>query len=65
MMIKEYRLMYLFGTWVTDSTIYAETDEEAIYDSDKIFNGNPNIQKWGYGVALVQGNRFVKIYISD
>ena len=61
--VKEYRLMYLFGAWITKVKIYAESDEEAIYDSDEIFNRNKTIQSWKMGVALVQENRFVKRYI--
>lgn len=61
--IKEYRLMYLWGAWITDTRIYAESDEEAIHDSDEVFNGKDSLKNWKIGVALVQGDRFVKRYI--
>ena len=61
--IKEYRLMYLWGAWITEARIYAESDEEAIYDSDDVFNGNEILKNWKMVVALVQENRFVKRYI--
>lgn len=55
--------MYLWGAWITEARIYAESDEEAIYDSDEVFNGNESLKNWKMGVALVQENRFVKRYI--
>ena len=61
--IKEYRLMYLWGAWITEARIYAESDEEAIYDSDDVFNGNEILKNWKMVVAHVQENRFVKRYI--
>lgn len=63
--VKEYRLMYLWGAWITEARIYAETDEEAIFDSDKVFKEKESLQNWKMGVALVQKNRFVKRYIQD
>lgn len=59
--VQEYRFMYLFGAWVTKETIYAETDEEAIFDADAAFKEAKTLHNWN-GVALVQGNRFVKMY---
>ena len=61
--VKEYRLMYLWGAWITEARIYAESDEEAIHDSDEVFDGNESLKNWKMGVALVQENRFVKRYI--
>lgn len=61
--VQEYRLMYLFGAWVTDDTIFAETDEEAIFDADAAFSEKKNLHHWRYGVALWQGNRMVKEYV--
>lgn len=58
--IKEYRLMYLWGAWVGHSRIYAESDEEAIFDADEIMKGIDN--KAGFKYALVIGNRKVKEY---
>lgn len=59
--VKEYRLMYLFGAWVCDRRIYAETDAEAVHDADEAYQEAENLHTW-HGVALVQGNRFVKMY---
>ena len=33
LVIKEYRLMYFFGCWLTAKKIYAENDAEAIFDA--------------------------------
>lgn len=55
--IKEYRLMgYYMGAWWTIRKVYAETDEEAIFDAEGEKERKP------YPVALVLGNRFVKHY---
>ena len=59
--VQEYKLKYLWGAWITKETIYAETDEEAIFDADEIFKNNKILHNWN-GVALVQGDRFVKSY---
>lgn len=59
--VQEYKLKYLWGAWITTETIYAETDEEAIFDADEIFKNNKMLHNWN-GVALVQGDRFVKSY---
>lgn len=59
--VKEYRLMYMFGAWVCDRRIYAETDVEAVHDADEAYQEAENLHTW-HGVALVQGNRFVKMY---
>lgn len=55
---KEYRLMYLFGAWVTSSKIYAETDEEAIFDADD----EPRKAADELPYALFCGRRLVKLY---
>lgn len=47
--IKEYRLMYLWGAWITEERFYAESDEEAIHDSDEVFNGNESLKNWKMG----------------
>lgn len=60
--VKEYRLMYMFGPWVLHSRIYAETDAEAVHDADEAYQEAENLHKWPHGVALLQGNRFVKMY---
>lgn len=55
---KEYKLMYYFGTWITNCKLYAENDQEAIYDADrcvKIANDKLNYALWC-------GNRKVKEY---
>lgn len=57
---QEYRLMYLFGAWVTGAKIYAETDAEAIFDATE--RANELAAKWPNGVALWCGNRLVKRY---
>lgn len=59
--VKEYRLMYMFGAWVCDRCIYAETDAEAVHDADEAYQEAENLHTW-HGVALVQGDRFVKMY---
>ena len=59
--VQEYKLKYLWGAWITKETIYAETDEEAIFDADEIFKNDKTLHKWN-GVALVQGDRFIKNY---
>ena len=59
--VKEYRLMYMFGAWVCDRFIYAETDAEAVHDADEAYQEAVNLHTW-HGVALVQGNRLVKMY---
>lgn len=56
--IKEYKLMYLFGTWITSERIYAESDEEAIYDADEC----KKIASDKLQYALWCGNRLVKRY---
>ena len=58
---KEYRLMYLFGAWVTKEVIIAESDAEAVFDADMTF-ASSNLPNWRYGVALFCGNRKVKEY---
>jgi hypothetical protein len=59
---KEYRLRYFFGTWMTSSIIFAESDAEAIFDADEVYNENGNLADWQYPVALFCGNRKVKVY---
>ena len=59
---KEYRLRYFFGTWMTSSIIFAESDAEAIHDADEVYNGNGNLADWQYPVALFCGNRRIKEY---
>ena len=58
---NEYRLMYLWGAWVTQAVIVAENDAEAIYDANEAF-ANSRLANWRYGVALFCGNRKVKEY---
>lgn len=58
---REYRLMYMFGAWVTKSVIYAENDAEAIFDADMDFSYS-RLGEWKHGVALFCGNRMVKSY---
>lgn len=52
--MKEYRLMYNFGAWITSARIYAETDREAIFDANSID------KKAGLRYALFCENRMVK-----
>lgn len=59
---KEYRLRYFFGTWMTSSIIFAESDAEAIHDADDVYNKNGNLADWKYPVALFCGNRKIKEY---
>lgn len=33
LVIKEYRLMYFFGCWMTATKLYAEDDNEALFDA--------------------------------
>ena len=58
---REYRLMYLFGAWVTKEVIIAESDAEAVFDADMTF-ASSNLGNRQYGVALFCGNRKVKKY---
>lgn len=61
--ISEYRLMYFFGTWITRAIICAESNAEAIFDADEIFNSS-ELTNWQHGVALykVGSNKPVKVY---
>lgn len=59
--VREYRLKYLFGAWVTHARIFAESDEEAIFDAEAEFNKS-GLPGWRYGVALFCGNRRVKTF---
>ena len=69
--VKEYRLMYFSGVWVTSKRLYAENDAEAIYDAENPtewdnYESAPvlaeKLKKAGWGVALFCGNRKVKKY---
>lgn len=70
--MKEYRLMYQFGGWVTAIRLFAENDDEAIFDADLEYyfptseftlrNGTNDLRNWFKGVALFCGNRLVKRY---
>lgn len=62
--VKEYRIMYLWGVWITHAKVYAETDEEAIFDADEVFKNAKNLHNWKMGVCLIQGDRFVKTYVE-
>lgn len=55
---KEYRLMYFFSAWVTSECIYAENDEEAIFDADN----TPKIAADTLQYALFCGNKLIKKY---
>ena len=57
--VREYRVMYQFGAWVTDCIIYAESDAEAIHDAKESAD---KLSNWRYDVALFCGNRLVKSY---
>lgn len=59
--IREYRLMYVFGAWITREKIYAETDNEAVFDADAAFRDS-GLESWRYGVALFRGNKLIKTY---
>lgn len=52
----EYKLMYMFGAWVTAEIIIAECDKEAIYYASEHAN---KLAGWKYGVALFRGKRLV------
>ena len=60
--VKEYRLMYFFGAWITKAIIPAESDREAIFDAHETA---ASMKDWKYGVALFCGNRMVKEYIHN
>ena len=60
--LKEYRLMYMFGAWITRDIVIAEDDAEAIFDATDLFNES-KLQNWQHGVALWQGNRLVHRFI--
>ena len=57
--LSEYRVMYLFGAWVTSDVICAESDAEAIFDANE---SAARLMNWPYRVALFCGNRIVKNY---
>lgn len=57
--IREYRVMYLFGAWVTKEIIFAESDDEAKYDAAE---SAESLKNWPYAVALFCGNRKVVSY---
>lgn len=64
--IKQYRLMgYYMGGWWTICKVYAESDNEAIFDADESYNANTNPNDWDYPVALWCGNRIVKKYNNN
>jgi hypothetical protein len=52
----EYKLMYMFGAWVTAEVIIAECDDEAIFDAEEHAQ---KLKNWKNGVALFCGNRLV------
>ncbi len=56
--VKEYRLMYLFGAWVTSDVLHAESDAEAIHDADEL----PRVASDKLQYVLFCGNRRVKTY---
>lgn len=56
---REYRVMYLFGAWVTKEVIFAESDEEAKFDAAAAAE---SLKNWPYAVALFCGNRKVVSY---
>lgn len=58
---KTYKVMYFFGAWISKETFAAESDAEAIFDADMIFESS-RLQNWQHGVALWCGNRLVKRY---
>jgi len=57
--VKEYRVMYFFGAWVTKSVIPAESDKEAIFDAQ---DDAASLMQKGFKVALFCGNRKVMSY---
>lgn len=58
---KTYRLMYLFGAWVTKAEWSCESDDEAIYDATACY-GASKLSGWAYSVALFEGSRMVKLF---
>lgn len=57
---NEYKLMYMFGAWVTAEVIIAECDSEAIFDAEKHAQ---KLSNWKHEVALFCGNRLVHRYV--
>lgn len=55
-----YKLMYMFGAWVTAEVIIAECDSEAIFDAEEHAK---KLSNWKHGVALFCGNRLVHRYV--
>lgn len=53
---SKYKLMYMFGAWVTADVFAAESDEEAILDATEHAS---KLASWKHGVALFCGNRLV------
>lgn len=62
--VQEYKLMYLFGGWVCDSCVYAETDDEAIQDATDNYITS-RLPRWPYRVALWEGSRLVHEFKGD
>lgn len=58
--INEYKLMYMFGAWITAEVIIAECDDEALFDAEEHAQ---KLSNWENGVALFCGNRLVHRYV--
>ncbi len=66
---REYRLMYLFGAWVTHTKIFAESDLEALHDAREIYETENCLKNWPSEVVLFEtgsrgGWRRVKTFKS-
>lgn len=61
--VKEYRLMYFFGTWVTSDKIYAECDEEAIFEADSMEKKANDVMI--YAVWDFTDHQLIKWYALD
>lgn len=56
-----YTIQYQFGGWHKANTLFAESDEEAIFDCDR--TRKKAIKKLTYG--LFKGSELIKVYYSD
>lgn len=51
---REYRLMYRWGAWVTNSRIFAESDAEAVHDAREVFEAEESLRNWPFEVVLFE-----------
>lgn len=52
--MREYRLMYRWGAWISHCKIIAESDMEAIFDARAEFDTAKSLQTWPFEVVLFE-----------